>query len=307
MVGNYKKKGEKGKLNEEDRIEAMKGVNELRMTVYRAAKHYKITRDTLCSRVTTQHWFQIQLFITLSFHKPCSNVESSTSSFNMSEQTNNTEAESLVWQLPEQCDSNLGLQHHEPEAVNIQGPPTVETTISSIKQWFNKQFPAAPKCFRSPPFVHTNANSPSANKTPWNRNWRKLDNWGGYWTSKVSWSREERKRIKEERKSQRERETRIKQKQETKSAGSTNTKENTTTVQDKSDTTYLDTHSLGTSTNISHTVRVYRKHLLSLWPLLIEGEYWVECRSCLLCYHLACVVDDEEDVSEYDFVCPSCM
>ena len=37
-----------------------------------------------------------------------------------------------------------------------------------------------------------------------------------------------------------------------------------------------------------------------------EGEQWVECRSCLLCYHLTCVTDEEEDISEHDFVCPSC-
>ena len=65
------------------------------------------------------------------FHQPCSNVESSTSSLNISEQTSNTEAESLVSLLPEQCDANLGLQHHQQEAVNIQGPTTVETPTPS--------------------------------------------------------------------------------------------------------------------------------------------------------------------------------
>ena len=49
-----------------------------------------------------------------------SSVESSTTSpVNLSEQQNNTEAESLLSQLPEQTDSNLGLQHHQTEAVDI--------------------------------------------------------------------------------------------------------------------------------------------------------------------------------------------
>ena len=47
----------------------------------------------------------------------------------MTEQPNCTETLSLVSQLPEHSESNLGLQHHEPELVNIEALTTVDTPI----------------------------------------------------------------------------------------------------------------------------------------------------------------------------------
>ena len=38
----------------------------------------------------------------------------------------------------------------------------------------------------------------------------------------------------------------------------------------------------------------------------IDGEQWLECRSCLLCYHTTCVAD-EEDLDNDNFVCPACQ
>ena len=38
----------------------------------------------------------------------------------------------------------------------------------------------------------------------------------------------------------------------------------------------------------------------------IDGEQWLECRSCLLCHHTTCVAD-EEDLDNDNFVCPACQ
>ena len=57
--------------------------------------------------------------------------------------------------------------------------------------------------------------------------------------------------------------------------------------------------------NVSHIACVYCGPLFSLWPLLDGGKRRVECRDCLLCYRLACLTN-EEDISKYDFVRPSC-
>ena len=49
----------------------------------------------------------------------------------MSEQPHYTEAVCLVSQHPEKSESKLGLQHHQPEVVNIEPSTTVETPILS--------------------------------------------------------------------------------------------------------------------------------------------------------------------------------
>ena len=36
-----------------------------------------------------------------------------------------------------------------------------------------------------------------------------------------------------------------------------------------------------------------------------DEEEWVKCRSCPLCYHISCVVN-EEYIEEDDFICPDC-
>ena len=51
MVRNYKKKGDKGKWNEEDMIAAIEAVKVEKITVYEASKRFKIPRETLRSRV----------------------------------------------------------------------------------------------------------------------------------------------------------------------------------------------------------------------------------------------------------------
>ena len=110
--------------------------------------------------------------------------------FDMSEQPNNTEVESLVSQLPVSVTPWIRSSEHI--CLNNCGHPN---SISTLKQWFWTKFPTHSRLFCPLTFIDASANSPSVCKIPWtNRNWRKFYKWRGYRMGKVSWNGEEKKR-----------------------------------------------------------------------------------------------------------------